>query len=385
MTKLLTMVCALALAGTAGVAVADQWEMNGIKGNMASAEDRFKTGNLDNSRFFVNQVKAAMDKAAPDTRAMLEYAKIAERLKALESKLGKAEGDASTTEQADMKLDEANSYWMNAKSLVTSDPDTAIKDAEICIQKAEEAFKIDPKLRTRTTRLFNIPGEQVLKECQEAAAKAKKFNSGEGKERAADHKWGKPAIVAFNAAFKAWKSKDADAFVVVEGQKAAEDCITGYDQVTSIMLNSAKHYYDEATEMMPTDAGKLSLKDFGLKCRSMQAELRNRKASGCGFKNVMVQQELIGKNKWGSLETYAPNIYTPGKCGEMPKSHKWAGSSGSFAGNFKKACGGGAIFVITEGAWHTWDSNGKTNRSIDGVCWEKGKLAFGTGGASVAH
>jgi len=137
--------------------------------------------------------------------------------------------------------------------------------------------------------------------------------------------------------------------------------------------------------MMPTDAGKISLGDFGKRCQAMQSELRNRKASGCGFKNVNVQQQLIAKNTWGSIESYAPTIYTPGKCGEMPKSHRWAGSSSSFAGNFRKACGSGAIFVITEGAWHTWDSNGKVYRSIDGVCWEKGKLAFGTGGASVAH
>src|SRR3954470_19850319 len=103
MSKLRTMVCALALAGTAGVAIADQWELNGIKGNIASAEDRFKTGNLDNSRFFVNQVKAAMDKAAADTRAMPEFAKIATRLKALEDKLGKAEGEAGTVAAADEK------------------------------------------------------------------------------------------------------------------------------------------------------------------------------------------------------------------------------------------------------------------------------------------
>jgi hypothetical protein len=377
MTKSFVIACVLA-AST--IAAADAWEMNGIKGNMASAEDRFKTGNLDNARFFVNQVKDAMGKAQADTKADPEFARIAARLKDLDDKLGKAEGAANVTAEGDEKVDDARS------DAATTDPDKAIKYGESCVAKLEAAFKIDPSARTRTNRGAGISGDQMMKDCKTAADKAKRFNSGEGKQRAAETDFGKAGVVAFNAAYKASKGKDIDAFALVEGQKGAESCRTSYGQLTSIWLaNGSKKYYDEATEPMTTDAGKLTLKQFGEQCQKMETDLRARKASGCGFKNVSVQQELIGKDRWGSVESYATTIFTPGKCGEMPKSSKWAGSSGSFASQFKKNCGGGAIYIITEGSWHTYDSSGKVFRSIDGVCWDKGKLAFGSGGAGVKH
>ena len=366
------------VVAVASPARADQWTINRIKGNMDSAESRFKDGALDNARFFLNQVKDDLGKADAETKGDPAFRQIQARARALEAKLAPAEARAGNSAAATQKVKDCETDYMWARQEQNDDPEKAEKYAQSCMDKLDQAFKINPSVKD-----LQVSGEKgpitaaaMRDECAALHEQARKFNSGESKKRAASTDAGKKAIAAFNAAYRAYKHKRIDAEALIAGQKGADDCRTESGQLTSLYLRSGKPYYDASKEPMPTAAGTLSLEQVDEKCSMFQRELKSRKATGCGVRDVSVQQELIGRHRWGSVEGYSGTTYQVTACKKMPHKSRFPGHSKSFAGRFKRMCGHRAVFVIDQGSWHTWDSGGKVFRSISGHCYEKGSLNF---------
>jgi hypothetical protein len=357
------------------------YELNRIKGTMDTAEARFKAGELDSCRFQLNQLKQDMKGASIATRTDPAFARVKARAAALEKRLSSAESAAGQVADADQKASDAGSDLNLAKVYADDDPEKSLEMAKSCMAKLSEAFKLDPGTRTRETKALGSPtGKAMYAECKGLKIKAEKFLSGESKMRAADTDHGKEGIPAFDTAFAAFENDDLDAETLLAGIVAAEKCKSAHGQLTSILLSSRsrKPYYDEEREMMPTASGKISLKEFGQRCLDMEIDLKKRKARGCGFKDVNVQQELIGRRRWSSVTRWGATVYQVGSCKKMPHRSKFPGASRKFAGKLKGICGRKAVYVMTDSSWRTWESNGKVFRSISGACWENGKLNFGT-------
>lgn len=93
------------------------------------------------------------------------------------------------------------------------DPDKAEKYARSCIDKLEEAFKIDPSVKE-----LKLDG-----------------------------------ATAFNAAYRAYKHIDAAALIA--GQKGADDCRTNQGRLTSLYLESGKPYWDSGGKVFRSISG----------------------------------------------------------------------------------------------------------------------------------
>jgi len=378
--------CAVIVMVSGSVAEAQpNYELNRIKGRMDTAEVRFKAGEIDSARFQLNMVKDEMAQATPETKADPVFAKIKSRYSALDKKLSGAESDAGAAADALQKARDGESDHIQAKMNEDEDPEKAEEFARSCMKKLSEAFKMDPRLRDK--EFSSMTGKAMHADCKARAEKARKFNSGESKQRAADTDQGKAGIAGFNVAFKAMNEQDLDAETLVAGQEGVEQCRNAASHLTGILMSgrNRKPYYDADKEMIPTAAGKVSLGDFSARCQEMQVELSKKKAKGCGTKHVSVQQELIGRRKWSEVTKWGANLYKVVSCKEMPRKSKFPGGSKKYAGKLKSVCGRRAVFVMDDSSWRTWDSNGRVYRSISGTCYDKGALNFGTTPAIVQY
>jgi hypothetical protein len=128
--------------------------------------------------------------------------------------------------------------------------------------------------------------------------------------------------------------------------------------------------------ILHTDVGDLTLNEADQKCTKWGNELQNKKARGCGKRSVSVSQTLLAPRTWGPIEAYAQTHYEYLPCDEMPKKSKLPGAH---AAQFKKLCGGKAIYVIQDSSW----SISGVTRSIGGSCYDKGDLYIKNGTAMV--
>ena len=378
--------CAVIVMVSGSVAEAEpNYELNRIKGTMDMAETRFKAGELDSARFQMNTLKDLIAQASPETKGDPEFARVKSRYKALDKKLGGAESEAGAAADALQRARDGESDHIQAKMNEDEDPERAEEFARSCMKKLSEAFKMDPSLRDK--ELSSMTGKAIHADCKARAEKARKFNSGESKQRAAETEQGKEGVAGFDVAFKAMNDKDLDAETLVAGMEGVEQCRSAAAHLTGILMSgrNRKPYYDADKEMIPTAAGKISLGDFSARCQEMQVELSKKKAKGCGTKHVSVQQELIGRSKWTEVTRWGANLYKVVSCKEMPKKSKFPGGSKKYAGKLKGICGKKAVFVMDDSSWRTWDTNGKVYRSIAGTCYDKGALNFGTTPAIVQY
>ena len=378
--------CAVIVMMSGSVAEAEpNYELNRIKGRMDTAETRFKAGEIDSARFQLNTLKDEMAAATPETKADPVFAQIKARYKALDKKLIGAEGAAGNAADALQKARDGESDFIQAKINEDEDPEKAEEFARGCMMKLSEAFKMDPKLRDR--EFSSMTAKAMYADCKARAEKARKFNSGESKQRAAETDQGKAGIVGFDAGFKAMNAKDLDAETLVAGMEGVDQCRSAAGHLTGLLMSgrNRKPYYDADKEMIPTAAGKVSLNEFSTRCQEMQFELSKKKAKGCGTKDVNVQQELIGRRRWSEVTRWGGTLYKVVSCKEMPTKSKFPGGSKKYAGKLKSMCSKKAVFVMSDSSWRTWDSNGVVYRSISGTCYDNGALNFGTTPAIVKY
>ncbi|HTE56582.1 MAG TPA: hypothetical protein VK698_37270 [Kofleriaceae bacterium] len=378
--------CAVIVMVSGSVAEAEpNYELNRIKGTMDMAETRFKAGELDSARFQMNALKDLIAQAGPETRGDPEFARVKTRYKTLDKKLAGAESTAGAAADAEQKARDGESDHIQAKINEDEDPEKAEEFAHSCMKKLSEAFKADPSLRDK--ELSSMTGKAIYADCKARAEKARKFNSGESKQRAAETDQGKAGIAGFDVAFEAMNDKDLDAETLVAGMEGVDQCRSAAGHLTGLLMSgrNRKPYYDADKEMITTAAGKISLNDFSTRCQEMQVELSKKKAKGCGTKHVSVQQELIGRRRWSEVTRWGANLYKVVSCKEVPKKSKFPGSSKKYAGKLKSVCGKKAVFLMDDSSWRTWDSNGKVYRSISGTCYDKGALNFGTTAAIVQY
>jgi hypothetical protein len=194
----------------------------------------------------------------------------------------------------------------------------------------------------------------------------------------ADSEVGKHAIQTFDTTFAAFGKKDLDPVQLLAATKSAWDCGTDYNRITSVQKSSHERgpLYDESTQMMPTAAGAITLKDLGARCKTMYLDLKGRKAVGCGSKDIVLQQAQL-LHGWGPLEDFVAESFSASPCSAMPKKSVFPAGARKLEAKFKQLCGKGAIYVIEDNGWRASNNTGKPYRAMQGKCWEKGALNFG--------
>jgi hypothetical protein len=328
-------------------------------------ETYLKDGNIKSARFKLDMaVNALENEDKKDPR----YATLSNRAKELEAKVAAAEKSAATGGEAAGKADEARLQRMWAENHKVDDPEAALGEARDCIKLADEAMKIDPS---------NADAPEYSKSCHALADELQKIISGDVGDKASETPEGQFVTTSINALHKVITQKKIDAKTMWEALQGAEEC---GDKVTT--LTSRIQMYRGKARILHTEVGDLTLEQAEEKCRLWKAELKDKKATGCGEKAVMVEQTLIGLNKWGPVTSSVQTRYEYIPCEKMPKASKFAGKSKSYAAKFKNACGGKAIFDIRDADWVRGGSD--DSRMLSGSCYEKGDLYFGVGSAMMA-
>ena len=227
------LVAVLCVSFTAAPAFADvTWEMNGYRGRVKAAEDRWKDKNVSGARHFVNDAKDTAAKASAEMKAHPEFAKLQARVAELDKLVAAAEVSGKKEADAAAKLDEATTNrQLGTMQLDHREWTKAIESFERCVKQSDEAFKIDAGAKKREVRNHQptVDGDGLRKTCVDQLAKAKagldaaqKAEVAELEQQAAEmykNKW--PNAVAMLAqARKLVKDKDELAVLDADAQYA---------------------------------------------------------------------------------------------------------------------------------------------------------------------